>query len=282
MERHHNLLNTAPTIHDSLSAHPFGYAVVGGLVTDALLDERTHIDYKHHRVTFSPDTVVSSLRPNGTPKDIDILAFTTKQHLVRQGSGELRATLSEEYPHTSVSLSGYDTSHNETSLQIVTRTVAYGDETLCLSMGSVRQEIPNTHLEDTWTARYGDHELRVLHPVAQLASYKTRSITGIRPKDAVKVKQLEDRLMNELPRSEWAPYKPWDKFAQNVKEAYTLKRLFEQPDRLQLKMTLGRVGLGMIERSPRLVALSQDNTTYLARLAQAVLRRSKPGYQMDI
>lgn len=271
-----NLLNASAGVHEVLEQKPFGYAVVGGLVTDALLDERTVIDSDNRTVIVDNDSIVPTVRPNGTMKDIDMLAFTPCVDSVHESLGEVRHRLREHFPQTSVSLSGYETEHNDTRLQIVARTVVHDEETLCLSMGSVRQEIPAAHLEDTWRLAYRDMELSVLHPVAHLMSYRARSLAGVRPKDARKVGLLDQRLRAEIAADEYAQFIPWEAFSSSVQDTYTMRRLFERPSLHRAIMVMGRIGLGMIERSPRLIKLSQDDSTVFSRLAHTALAYSRP------
>lgn len=272
-----NLLDATPIIHDALIGRGFGYATVGGLVTDALLMPTTRIDNDARMIVVDSDSVIPTLRPNGTVKDIDLLAFTANHSAVKEGLDAVSDVVAQNYPRTSVSLSGYDTGHHEGHFQFVTRTVYQNDATVALSMGAIRQEIPRWHLEDSWSLWYGDAYMNILHPAAHLASYKVRSITGVRPKDADKVRALQARLQDELPPEELNMYDVWGQFAETVQEHYSLRRSLERPTLRRTTMTLGRIALGMVERSPRLVAAAQGNSAPLARITHATLARSKTG-----
>lgn len=272
-----NLLEATPVVHEVFDDTPFDYAVVGGLVTDALLSDGAVIDAANKSVYIDEETHISTIRPNGTMKDLDMLAFTRDTVAVRESLQQMRRALVDQFPLTSISLSGYDTEHADRAPQFVTRTVVEGDDTLALSLGALRQSIPRTDLEESWQLYFRDSTMAILHPGAHLMSYKIRSVTGIRPKDREKVGRLEGVVRESIPEEAMRQFDTWEQFAASIESHYSFLAGIQNPTAHRLLMSLGRAGLGMVERSPRLVAWAQADASLAAKAARAVLMRSKPG-----
>lgn len=277
-----NLLEITPIVHEALTPQPFQHVVVGGLVSDALLSEGATIDSAEKIVYVPPDSVVPSVRANGTARDVDILALTDTPEHVTGGLNALAAAAMEAFPRTVISLSGYDTEHCETVPQFITRTVVGDADTLVLSMGDVLQEVPRRHLEDVWALHYRGRVTRILHPAVHVMSYKTRSITGLRRKDMGKVGLLEAVVNRHISAQERAEFQPWEHFAASIEATYSLKGMLANPSFRRSVMVVGRAGLGAAERSPVAVTLAQNTETPFAKFVYAALSRSKPGLRTNL
>lgn len=274
-----NLLTSLPVIHDTLAERPFGYAVVGGVVTDALLMDDTIIDPTHHAVYVEPNRTIGTLRDNATYKDVDLRVFTIDHDEMRSSLVDLNSRIENTFPHTRISVSGYESEQRDTNpVQLITQIIKQNTTSLYLSMGDVRHEIPASDIEGTWLLYYRDDVVNIYHPVTHIESYKVRSIAGTRPKDRHKVARLEEKVREVMPLEGDAIHKAWSHYAQTVSEYYSVKESLAHPTPRRLIMALGKLGLGAVERTPWLVTLAQDDKSAFSKLAHKILAQSQPSY----
>lgn len=276
-----NILQFAHVWDSTLRVAEGGYACVGGVVTSALLEPSTVIDVEKQRIIVDPGFAVSGVRPDGTIRDIDLIVFTTDKEEVGNYSQQLRRQLAvavgEEGVVPEVSAAGYETSRLDTEpwLQFVSQFVLL-DKRVYLKLGHVVQEIPRSSQEDTWELVWGDSAFLVLHPLAHLCSYLTRSVTGVRPKDSKNVQLLRLRLLTIFPLEEWQKYGAWMQFAHAVSFETSLSRALSSRNPRRIVLALGRCVLGLSEKMPWFVRLARQPGGIVRRVASWGLRYSRP------
>lgn len=276
-----NVLRLADIWDSILGESNGGYACVGGVVTAVLLEPSTIIDVKRRMILADPSLIVSSVRPDGTTRDIDLLLFTTDKTKMGEFAHNLRCQLvgavgkDETVPE--ISLAGYETSKlsNEPWLQFVSQFILH-DNKAYLKLGHVVQEIPRETQEDTWLLIWGDSSFRVLHPLAHLCSYLTRSVTGVRPKDYKNVLLLKLRLHAVFPQKEWQKYTTWTEFARLVSQECCLWRAIVSRKPQRITLVFGRYVLEFGEKLPWLVRLARKPDGVIRRMASYALRHSRP------
>lgn len=277
--RDKNLLEACHAVHEVLSNENHGYACVGGLATDAILTGAIDIETSERRIYLSDETYISTTRPNGTAKDIDLLSFTSDIRAVNEALIALRNKLDANFPETSISLSGYDRPSITRRVQFTSQTVDENTDALYLKMGSLIQNIDRSDLECTWTMQYKSTHIHTLHPVALLMSYKTRSLGGIRPKDKDKVIGLENFVSRTFGTQTIEHFAKWEAFAEEVNNHYSFAELMRRPTVDTFIMTLAKTALKNLESNPWLTALAQGKSDAVTKIASRAIRHSKPSFQ---
>ncbi len=179
------------------------YAIVGGTATGAYMEGSTAHDLVS-RVSFAAhETGPSILRPeNGTARDIDILIIGGE--LPEEQAKDILEVVGHEVPELEISVFGlrrhqdqltnYDRLKRTASNWLSERTI---DENgvLRYELYPLSKEIDSESLKP-WKVVVGESVIfNALHPAGHTLAYLTRSISGVRYKDAEKLARLVDAVM---------------------------------------------------------------------------------------
>lgn len=185
---------TIARISASLEAHEIPHAIVGGTVTGALTTNETQI-IPSSKLLVAPESSDSSLlRENGTRRDADILILSANQGVIADAK-----TLANEASHDELAVSAFGFQRWR---DFESRGARLGAEVLRYYTSTREQDESGTvyhrvyPLQATvpWTLLEGWRmqlpkdmgEIRIMDPRYHMISYATRSVGGLRPKDAKK------------------------------------------------------------------------------------------------
>lgn len=251
---------------------------MGGVGTSALADPRTIIDAEQKYVIAPVDFFLPVTRPDGNRRDVDVLVKTTDPARIAEVREAVSLTVE---PYLEASVFGIRPEH---ALQRQTRNpfgfaavktflsdrYALNDQVIVKSLYPFAVPIDPESLEN-WKLVVGNDttEYPIPHPGSTLANYTNRSITGLRPKDAVKVHAMAANINKQTPEvREW---------------------LMDGPGRSQLELSAVLRSLRYESSSPHFTVLPgidvplytrselADHPSFLARDLSAYDRRSLVG-----
>ena len=196
------------------------FFVLGGIMTAALRDERTVIDFDGRQVVAPKEVAIPNRRKNGTRRDIDILiADTIERTTGRSVSGVASEAIDNELDVSVFGLDRHEDLRAKSRLMrqatewLSSRTVD-DDGVHRYELFPLSQEVKSASYTP-WKLKYNSSSegVSVLHPVGHALAYRMRSISGVRAKDKEKLSEMEHRLyehpearaaVNEGDFREWA------------------------------------------------------------------------------
>jgi len=184
--------------------------IVGGVGTAALCSPKSEIVLDARTIYVSDDFTLSTHRPDGTLRDVDVLVLTSDAHRLRQVRNDLVATLGASLEPSVFGIRPAKQIHHQlrNPLHPSNLGIFLGDRYESPEgHGIVRALFPfKTPLSaeslTPWTLRRGDMSIPVPNPATSLINYFARSISGLRPKDAVKVKEMSEKIFSKCPELE--------------------------------------------------------------------------------
>ncbi len=187
---------------------------MGGIGSVALTLPETEI-FVNHNTVATPETdelheKIGQFRPNGTLRDLDGLVLSDDPEVVARVQ-----TLAEEVIGDELELSFFGL-HNMARLQRQVEhpfqsvaKVWVGDRYVTIERGQIIEakkaiypfavDLPEEVLEPWWLQIGNREPMPIPSPAAAPLNYTTRSLSGLRPKDAEKVQQLVENLEQKAP-----------------------------------------------------------------------------------
>jgi len=188
--------------------------LMGGIASVALQHPGTEIRVDERCIVapkgfLQDETVLEALRPlrkNGTLRDLDALVLSTDQAkidsveaLAEQKIGQ-RLDISVFGLHKAAQLR--EQVANPSGWQVLKTFVSDryvdDDSTIRKALFPFAVEMPPDALEP-YSLEVGDHVFQTANPAAAVLNYWTRSISGLRPKDADKVQTMASRVFDKAP-----------------------------------------------------------------------------------
>jgi len=252
--------------------------VVGGLATAALRHPQTVIHPEGViEATRHADTFVT--RPNGTLRDVDILvddvlAPEIMQHAKRVAEEVVDGRLE-------VSLFGFDDAvkHAGDKLSFLSRRVRDANGQRYHQLGPVRQPVPSESYEPWKLVLPNKTEVPVLHPVGHLLAYRSRSISGLRPKDTQKFYEMANNIFSQqVFRDElkYGAFASWNQFANTIaairhggKASQEIVPADTPRAEIFAMRWQGRL-LKMLEANPKIVDVCQS--AFMQRIFSSIVR----------
>jgi len=188
--------------------------VIGGMSISAMAHPDAHFDSQQREITVPNNFSLSSRRPDGSLRDIDVLVNSTNQARVEEVETHLRETIGNRLEHSVFSILPNRLLERQRSNpfgMIALRTLlsnryesSITTQTYVKSLFPFAAAIDPESME-TWTLIVGDEQqVPVPHPGTTLLNYMTRSVSGIRPRDKDKLSAAASNIFKHSPETkEW-------------------------------------------------------------------------------
>lgn len=201
------------------------YFVLGGIATGALKHPDTYIDTLTRSVYATNESSESTLRDNGTKRDIDVLIDDT---IGKEAGRRIKSNLEEATEgKLEISVFGFDAHEpaEKVTQRFKKRILSMMSERTICENGILRYEL--FPLEQTveresyeqWRLVTPHTEVGILNPAGHVLAYRMRSITGLRPKDAEKYHQMHRQVFAHpelLEQIMDGKYRTWLDFAHAI------------------------------------------------------------------
>lgn len=187
--------------------------IIGGIGSVALLDSRSVMNVTERTIVAPDDLFLSTMRDNGSRRDVDVLVTSDDQATVDEISDVLETTVGNALER---SVFGFQP---QTRLD---RTFAQPFGPLVLGSfladryGNMQSpegahkalypfKVPITPASmDPWFLEVGATRFLIPNPAMSVINYSQRSISGLRAKDEAKIVQLSKRVFNDSPElADW-------------------------------------------------------------------------------
>ncbi len=260
-------------------------AVVGGLPTHGLLAVGAAFRPEDRRVLVPRESLgdFPVLRPNGTVRDIDVIAFTDDPRRVQEVKDKINGAFNGETVAPEVSVSGYDsvnTRHNSW-FDLVSKTIKDpATAQVVFTLGPVAVGMQVEGFEHTWGMSFGADDsapaIPVLAPHMHVLRYVTRSVGGTRPRDIAKVSGMLKALeMADLPAKDVAVADPLMQFAQRLEDEFTLRHFNKTLDPRLLTMTLAKQLAKIYDGNAWFLNQIQSNSGLVGLVAKTYLEKTQ-------
>lgn len=181
--------------------------IIGGVGTAALCSPLSEIDLSTKTITVSDDFTLSTLRPDGSLRDADVLVLSSDKTHVRHVQNVLRNSLGASLAPSVFGIRPATQLHHQLSnpLHPSNLGIFLGDRYESPDgNGYVRALFPFATLLsqdslESWTLQRGDMAIPVPNPATSLINYFARSITGLRHKDTAKVQEMVPTVFEGSP-----------------------------------------------------------------------------------
>lgn len=257
--------------------------VLGGIGSAALCDSRTMLDSNNGCAMAPADLHVPQRRDDGNLRDVDVLVLSTRSADISSVQTRAEATIGDELE---ISVFGL---HSTNALETWRRR-PFGWSALktFLSDRYIDEGLQGEHLSgnralfpfavdqtpaalETWQLIVGDSQLPIPHPGATILNYLTRSISGLRAKDAAKVEQMATTVFDADPEViDWIVDGPGKEQLELARILHTLRQTKENPQPL---IVGGRLRVkpvpGDLRNHPAFMLHRAHNSTQRAALALA-------------
>jgi len=196
------------------------FQIIGGNGSAALKDPATEIDLDAGIIVASNKVNLPRLRDDGTLRDMDVLVLSTNPEEVEAVRELAEGVVADELEvsvfglKSSVQLADQMSSPVKSSAKVFLSDryindhidtkhgdFVYGNKAIYPFRGRVPEDFMTTSVLVTEGV---DGDIPTSHPGATILNYLTRSISGLRPKDEVKVQDIADNLLGRYPElKEW-------------------------------------------------------------------------------
>lgn len=198
------------------------YFVLGGIATSAMKHPDSAFDHASRVVFASADAAEPIVRENGTIRDIDILIDSV---LGDEEAKRIKTTVADAVPELEVSVFGFEphmpiTRPGQRAKKAVKEWISRRtiDKTgqIRYELYPLGQEVQSESFAPWKLVADEGTVINVLNPAGHMLAYMMRSISGIRYKDAAKLRELSTSVLAE-PEFEAeireGMYKEWHDFA---------------------------------------------------------------------
>jgi len=268
---------------------------MGGIASAAIQHPGTEIRVDEHLIVTSPDFLTSKasrqalqpVRENGTLRDMDALVLSTDPDEIAAIETAAGTTIGDRLEisvfglHKAAQLReqvanpfGWQALKTFVSDRYV--DVDY-DGAVFKALFPFAVEVPTEALE-TYSLEVGREVFPVANPAAAILNYWTRSISGLRPKDADKIQAVAANVFAKAPELvEWMVDGPGQSQMELAAILHTLRRANSQP-RSSRELTVGgavRVQAGSVRDladNPAFLLPNADPNTRDGVLALAILK----------
>lgn len=212
------------------------FQLMGGIGSAVLKHLGTEILPEEQLIVASPDFCEGNVdlcptRPNGTMRDLDALVLSDDPDYV----AEVEA-VTEDFVGGALEVSvfglrkaAYLQRQKERPFGMVSLKAWLSDRymeddgTMLKALTPFAVTLPVESME-SWTAKIGDNYYPVMNPGVSLLNYATRSISGLRPKDADKVEAMAAHVGTKWPGvKEWIHDGPGESQAELANIFHTLR-----------------------------------------------------------
>lgn len=239
-------------LHDDHALAPV--QLMGGIASAALQHEGTTISLKDRTIVTSPgfledpatQQALSAMRPNGTLRDMDALVLSSDPMQIAAVEATARQTIGDQLEisvfglHTVGELyrqieQPFGVSALKTFLS--DRYVGGEGGLMYKALFPFAATLPEEALE-TYSLEVGKDVFPVANPAAAIMNYWTRSISGLRAKDADKVQQLAGEVFAKAPELvDWIVDGPGQSQMELAAILHTLR--FSNSGQAKRELTLG-------------------------------------------
>lgn len=184
-------------VHSRLREEGMSYRVFGGIAAHAILNAST-INWGDRIIEIDPESSLSTVRENGTQRDIDTLVVSTETNATRTAHEALKKAVGE-YLMVSVTGLKRETEARKSllpNMDIASRRTVDDEGKYHVQLDTVETELPQSWYEE-WEVHTPDDEsplFATLSPVVIESLYRMSSITGVRLKDEEKLRQLQAKV----------------------------------------------------------------------------------------
>ncbi|HVV66576.1 MAG TPA: hypothetical protein VHB72_00700 [Candidatus Saccharimonadales bacterium] len=203
-----NCIDIVKPFRDGLAAEDLLDSVqfIGGIGTAALAQEATIILPEEKRIVAPADLYLSRLRPDGNVRDVDSLVLSSDESLIAQVDTIAEETVGAQLENSTFGFR--DAMHLQAQ-----RENPFGFSAWKTFVGD-RYAWPSGEVDkglfpfsvpmhpdslESWHLEIGDEEYPVANPATSILNYLTRSISGLRPKDAVKIQGVAANIFGKAP-----------------------------------------------------------------------------------
>lgn len=200
-----NYMNICGEVSRSLPPELIGRVQLMGGITATALSSMVNMDLDSRVVTVPKDTFLSTIRPNGTRRDLDLLVMSSKEndiealeeHVKKVVDGRLEVSVFGLRP-----MSVLDRQRKNpfglTALKTFLSDRYVNDSGVTKSLFPFAVPIQPDSL-DPWTLAVGDDMIPMPSPASTVLNYTNRSISGLRPKDRKKWYAMVAQLRQKYP-----------------------------------------------------------------------------------
>lgn len=238
------------------------YFVMGGMAAKPLTEAATEYE-SSRRVIIPADTPhISQFRDNGTKRDIDLLALTADQTILDAGKEALNDHIRGQLEVSVFGLKDHEQHTRSPKVRLLAdflseRTID-DQGVVRYVLGTIEQEVQPESLDPWQVALPNGVKLPVMHPLAQVLAYQTRSISGRRYKDRAKLAEMETNILPQFKNELEADglFAEWQQFAATI-EAMKLGVVGDTKVEQLVYQAKAR-GLAFVEKFERIVDFAQS------------------------
>lgn len=270
--------------------------MLGGIGSAALLDETTVIDLDAEAATAPDDLFLPQFRDSGTLRDVDVLVLSTSAHDTETIEARAQALIGDDLEISVFGLHDDERVHAQQArpfgwLALKTflsdRYMEHGnedDQTAEQELSGVKALFPfaaplDSSIMATWQLAVQNRSMPIPHPGTTVLNYLTRSISGLRPKDASKVNTMATALFAKAPElADWIVDGPGHDQFELARVLHSLREPRDNPRSLTIggKIELTPLDLdGLIEHPAFLLRdaslTTQQRALKLARIKARAL-----------
>ena len=182
--------------------------VLGGVGSAVLTKPELDIDFAGKRMRFNGELFLPQFRDGGSKRDLDVLVLTADQTEVDAAETTAAEVISDDLELSFFGLKSYgqlvniDEHPRSSTIKsfLADRYVTTDGQGQIVGLQKALYPFATTvdpaSLE-TWTLEIGGREVPVPHPGVSILNYATRSISGLRPKDAEKVNDITTNVLGK-------------------------------------------------------------------------------------
>lgn len=219
MSRAKDCIDIVAPFIEAIAAEPYGdkVQVFGGVGSVALESPDVEILTEEKLVIAPKGLTLPQTRANGTLRDLDCLVMTTDKPTIDKVEEVAKGTIGDQLEISVFGLRNASQLREQVEDPIGSSAKVYvSDRYVIESEGRITEarkalfpfmvDVNPEQALETWGLVMPDEGvLPIPHPGATMLNYFTRSISGLRPKDAGKVARLTDNLTQKSPEViQWA------------------------------------------------------------------------------
>lgn len=220
--------------------------IMGGVGSAALVDPDLYIDDATQTLIPLADIDLPQFRPGGSKRDLDVLVLSTDQDVIDHEEALAKELIGNELDLSFFGLLKTNALHQQASRPVLStgRTFLadrYVGSTQAGGIVEARKALyPFSVAVDpaafeTWHLQYNGLAVPIPHPGTSILNYLTRSISGLRTKDAAKVIEITDNILGKSPEiKDWIVDGPGQGMLHFARILYTLREPRNNPKPLDV------------------------------------------------